>query len=139
MALPCLALPDFLIVPYLTVTSDPPLLQINCLVLGEPHNHIFPVKIAGTESVGALKKTIKVEEQLAFQHVDADALVLWKVSIPVDDSLEDTLPNLVDDESLSPVEALSEVFPAPPIRKHLHIVVKPPPVGEFQCVVLPLI
>ena len=120
-------LPDFLAVPRL---SDPPLLEINCLVLGEPRTHIFPVAIAPTKTVGALKKAIKIEKMPAFDHVPADTLILWKVSIPVDDSLGDNLRNLVDEQSLSPVEALSEVFTSSPDRKHLHIIVKPPPVGE---------
>jgi hypothetical protein len=102
------------------------------LVLGEPRAHIFPVKISPTETIGFLKDAIKEKKQPAFDHVPADTLVLWQVSIPVDDNLEDSLGNLVDDTALSPVEALSEVFPASPIRKHLHIVVKPPLAGEFQ-------
>jgi hypothetical protein len=34
-------------------------LELNCLVLGDHFSRIFPVKIANTESVGALKKAIK--------------------------------------------------------------------------------
>jgi Crinkler effector protein N-terminal domain len=70
-------LPELPPVSHLNVTSDSPLLEINCLVHGEPRSHIFPVKIAGTESVGALKKAIKDEKKPAFDHVPADTLVLW--------------------------------------------------------------
>jgi hypothetical protein len=117
-----IALPDFLIAPHLSVTSDPPLLEINCLVLGEPRGHIFPVKIARTESVGALKDAIKEKKQLAFQNVDADTLVLRKVSIPVDESLEEIVRNLDGAEPLSPVDKLSEVF-SNVYETHLHVVV----------------
>jgi len=113
-----------------TVTHPSPysegILELNCLVLGEPRNRIFPVKIAGIESVGALKKAIKDEEKHTFQHIDADALVLWKVSFLVDESLEEKLGNVVHEQSLSPVEDLSAVFPDCPIRKNLHIVVNRP-------------
>jgi Crinkler effector protein N-terminal domain len=99
-------------------------------VLGEPLTHIFPVVIATTKIVGLLKDTIKEKKHPAFDHIPADTLVLWKVSLPFDVSLEETMRNFDGGESLSPVEALSEVFPSTPARKHLHIVVKPPPVGE---------
>jgi hypothetical protein len=120
-----LALPDFLIVPYPSVTSDPPLLEINCLVRGEPRSNIFPVKIAGTESVGALKDAIKEKKQLAFQHVDADTLVLRKVSLPFDDRLEEIVRNFDGGEPLSPIDKLSEVF-SNVADSHLHIVVGRP-------------
>jgi hypothetical protein len=114
------------------VTSGPPLLRINCLVLGETHNHIFSVKIAGTESVGALKDAIKAEKQPAFDHVPADTLVLWKVSFPVDGSLDGNLRNLLDDNSLSPVHRLSKVFSNMPKEEYLHIVVKGPSIAENE-------
>lgn len=39
------------------------LLQLNCWVLGDDPNRIFPVEIAGTKTVGSLKKAIKDENQ----------------------------------------------------------------------------
>jgi hypothetical protein len=57
----------------------------------------FPVEIAGKKTVGALRKAIKVEKQPAFDYIPTDTLALWKVLIPVDDNLEDTLRNLVDE------------------------------------------
>jgi hypothetical protein len=44
-----------------------------------------------------LRKAIKVEKQPAFDYIPTDILALWKVLIPVDDNLEDTLRNLVDE------------------------------------------
>lgn len=93
------------------------------MVFGDGPKHIFPVKIAGTESVGALKKAIKIEKQHLLQHVDADNLDLWKVSLPVDESLKENLINLFHEESLSPVDGLSSVFPNMPKERYLHIVV----------------
>jgi len=108
--------------------------ELNCLVLGDDPRHVFPVKVATIESVGALREAIKDKKKNVFQHVDADALVLWKVSIPVDRNLKGEINNLElpDEESLSPVEELSEIFSGVPIRKHLHIIVRSPPNSESQ-------
>ncbi|KAI9448767.1 hypothetical protein BJY52DRAFT_303470 [Lactarius psammicola] len=119
---------------HLDTTPSPPLaspltpersleLELNCLVVGEPRSHIFQVKIARTESVGALRHAIK-NRKPAFQYVDADSLTVWKVILPFEEALEEILETLFDEASLSPVELLSEVFPEPLIRKHLHIAVK---------------
>jgi hypothetical protein len=134
-----IALPNFPVITRPGVSSEPPLiLELNCLVLGESHTHIFPVKIAGTESVGALKDAIKDKKKPAFDHVPADTLILWRVFVPDDDSLKEQLSrlDLVDESSLSPMQELSEVFSDPPIQRHLHIIVKPPPLGEFRWLVL---
>jgi len=108
-------------------------LELNCLVLGDDNpRHIFPVKIEKTALVGTLKKVIKDEQKHAFEHVDADTLVLWSVSILVDENLRESLSKLelVDKGSLQPVQELSEIFTGTPVKKHVHIVIKAPPSGE---------
>jgi hypothetical protein len=102
-------------------------LQLNCWVFGDDVSRVFPVKITNTESVGTLKKAIKEEKKPAFDHVTADSLALWKVSFPVNHSLQQNLANLdlTDETSLSSVDVLLEVFSNVPPFKHLHIVVKP--------------
>ncbi len=119
-------------------TNEPPRLELNCLMLGEDRKHIFPLSIPGTKTVGALREAIKDKKKNAFYHVDADALILWRVSIPDDDSLELKLSelNLVDESSLSPMQVLSEVSSVPLILKNVHIVVKPPPPCEFEWLAL---
>ena len=58
----------------------------------------FQSKLKGNfESAGALKKAIKEVNRHAFDHVDADTLVLWNASKHFDETLEDTLPNLSTD------------------------------------------
>ncbi|KAF8316720.1 uncharacterized protein EI90DRAFT_3171070 [Cantharellus anzutake] len=59
--------------PRVVPQLDPPILELYCLIHGDGANHIFPVQIASTESVGTLKKAIK-EEKFALQHIDADTL-----------------------------------------------------------------
>jgi hypothetical protein len=109
-------------------------LDLNCLVLGNDANHIFPIEIAERKTVGALKDAIKDKKEYAFPHVDADTLILWKVSIPVNQSLTETLSKLdfVDEGSLLPVRRLSGVFSDQPEDEHLHIVVRVPPAGEYE-------
>ncbi|KAE9386906.1 hypothetical protein BT96DRAFT_771244, partial [Gymnopus androsaceus JB14] len=111
---------------HLHIIAKPPhIAGLNCLVLGDKRNHIFPVKIAETESVGSLKEAIKEKKHAAFPHIDADALELWNVSEPVDQHLENNLEkaNFREKESLSPVDKLSKIFPNLPVEGCLHIVV----------------
>jgi hypothetical protein len=56
-------------------------------VLGESINHAFPIKIVEAESVGALKVAIKEQKKHSFEHVDADALNLWKVPPALENDL----------------------------------------------------
>jgi hypothetical protein len=51
------------------------------LVFDDDPGHVFTIKMPSTETVSILKKEIKKEKEPAFDHVPADTLVLWKVSI----------------------------------------------------------
>ena len=88
--------------------------------------------IAANKSVGSLKDAVKEKKKPAFDHVSADTLVLWKVSVPVDRNLKRNVESLtlVEGESMSwPTEELGDIFP--PERGHLHVVVQPLPLpGE---------
>jgi Crinkler effector protein N-terminal domain len=77
-----------------TVPSEPQLLELNHLVLGEDHSHVFPVTILASKTVGALKKAIKNKKKPAFDHIPADALILWSVSIPAEETLGEILSKL---------------------------------------------
>ncbi|KAJ3742410.1 hypothetical protein DFH05DRAFT_1544458 [Lentinula detonsa] len=112
--------------PEIATSPNPqPLLELNCLVLGDQRNHIFPIKIAKTKSVGSLKKAVKEKKRPLFNHVPADDLALWRVSEVVDQNLEDNLKkiNFLEKESLSPVDELYKVFSNLPVKGRLHIVV----------------
>ena len=101
-------------------------LQLNCLVFGDDITQVFPIKIANTESVGTLKDAIKDKKKPVLDHVTADSLALWKVSVPANRHLQQTLSavNLTDETSLLSVDDLFDVFSDAPRHKHLHIVVK---------------
>jgi Crinkler effector protein N-terminal domain len=54
---------------------------LNCWVLLEGVDRVFPVEIAKEKSVGALKDAIKDKKKPDFHHIPADKLTLWKVSL----------------------------------------------------------
>jgi Crinkler effector protein N-terminal domain len=64
---------------------------------------------------------IKEKKKHAFEHVDADALVLWSVSMPADETLEEEFSKLelVDERSLMPLE---KAFSGLPEEGHLQCI-----------------
>jgi hypothetical protein len=106
-------------------------ITLQCWVQGDDSDRVFPVEIEPTKTVGTLKEVIKDKKQHSFQNVDADALDLWNVSIPLDDSLDERLNNLelAGRGILRGFRKLSTVFSGKELDDYLTIVVKPPP-GE---------
>jgi hypothetical protein len=109
-------------------------LELNCIVLGDDPSHAFVIDIVDNKKVSALKKAIKDVKKSAFDHVPADHLKIFMVSLPVDDSLDDKLksfhPEDEGDRRLSnAMERLKEVFEHP-TDGHLHVIVLAPPAGE---------
>jgi hypothetical protein len=62
-------------------------LDLNCLVLGEDRNSIFNIKIPDGAKVSDLKEAIMDKKKNTFQRIDADALHIFKVSLPDEDDL----------------------------------------------------
>jgi hypothetical protein len=93
-------------------------------VLGDDHSHVFPVKIADTKTVSSLKEVIKDNNMHIFQWFNTKHLLLWRVSIPIDDALGENVNNakLTDKGSFSPVDRLSKVFSNVPEEGYLHII-----------------
>jgi Crinkler effector protein N-terminal domain len=115
-------------VPPPSLPSGPQLdhrnLELHCLLLGDDATRILFVEIANTKPVSALKEAIK-EKKLSLHHIDADALTLWKVSIPVNDGFKENVRKvqLRDEKALSPVDKLSDVFSDVPARRHVHMLI----------------
>jgi len=109
-----------------------PTLEINCLLDGDDASHVFPVKISSNECVGALRKAIKEEKKPALDHVTADSLKVWRVSIPDDAKFAEALANvkLKEEEALSPMETLSRTFSNVHEAGRLQVIVKSPRVRE---------
>jgi hypothetical protein len=109
-------------------------LALNCLVLGDDPSHLFPVEIANTKTVGALKEEIWKKKENAFKGVDADTLVLWKVSF-ADENLQQGLAKFDPanaDELRRAATRLNNVFPNQPQDQHLHMLIQRPPTREFS-------
>lgn len=103
------------------------------MVFGDDSQRIIVVDIAKSKTVSALKDLIKAKKQHAFADLDADELILCKVSIAIDKTLKAALGAISFDsgssdgpEELSPVDELSEVFLNAPVRKHIHILILTP-------------
>lgn len=104
-------------------------LKLNCIVLdGSNTNQIFSVRISDEDSnVDDLKEKIKEKKRAAFDHIPADTLKLWNVSISPKKFSEARLRELTPPlESLDSLEELSWLFPDTPQKDHLHIIVQPP-------------
>jgi hypothetical protein len=114
------------------MSFDHSIFELNCLVHGDDPRNVFPVKITSTESVGTLKDAIKAVRKPTFDHLRADALKLWKVSIAVADGFKENAKQVEvkNEEALSPVDPLSNKFTDTPARNHVHIMVIPVP-GEY--------
>jgi hypothetical protein len=138
------------------------MLKLFCWVRGNAHGQPFPLDIVDTRTVGDLKEAIKEKKKVAFKHVDADTLTLWKVSTPISASrrhcelmlamrlwqvslkynlnegsggpLErlELTDGIEGVRELSPLERLSDAFPDALKDNHVHIVVECPITGEFS-------
>ncbi|KAL4064213.1 hypothetical protein V8B97DRAFT_1988269 [Scleroderma yunnanense] len=115
-------------------STPPPVLQatlrLNCFTLGDTPDNIFPVEIASTRTVDALKEVIKNKKQYLFP---ADKLVLHRTSNEVatlDD--DDALMEALADASrrghykLGFRRTLLEIFKDVPPHNALHILVQLP-------------
>jgi hypothetical protein len=116
-------------------------LRLNCWVLGEDSHRIFTVGIDCDKNVGGLKEAIKENNKPSFNHITADSLDVWNVSIPVD---EDTNLHakvkdlgLHEKKSLWSLKTLVEIF-RDLDHDSLHVVVKAPPSSERRCLFLSL-
>jgi len=76
--------------------------------------------------------------------LDADDLILRKVNLPVDETLENNVTSLRlhTKQSLSPVATLFKFFSKQPNKELLHIIVQaqgpPAPAGELSINIAPL-
>ncbi len=108
-------------------------LELFCHVLGDPLDRVSSITIANTESVAFLKGAIKAQKR-SFLEIDADALDLYQVSIPIQD-FDAKLANAC---SLEQVEGSRKLVPTARLRNHfqspqedhIHVILQHPPKGE---------
>ncbi|KAI8049520.1 hypothetical protein BDF22DRAFT_657730 [Syncephalis plumigaleata] len=101
-----------------------------CVVDGESSFNAFSVKIASTKTVGNLKDLIKTEKSPEFNDIDANELILWRVSIPDDDDNPILLNSLSEKKILRATTKLSKVFGSELPDETIHIIVQRPPAVE---------
>ena len=101
------------------------LLSLNCFIRDdENRNQIFTVEIMKTKNVSILQDLIKEKQSPRLNHVVASELILSKVSLPVDDDLEESLKN-AEITPLKPLLPLSQVFSSVK-EDRLHIIIQAP-------------
>jgi hypothetical protein len=109
-------------------------LELNCVIFGDHHDagKVFSVEISNTKPISALKDAIKDKQQLTLRDIEANALKLWKVSVPVDDNFTENVQelDLKDKDSLSSVDRLSTCFSDNVVDGHVHIIVLASPFCE---------
>ncbi|KAG0358745.1 hypothetical protein BGX24_005918, partial [Mortierella sp. AD032] len=101
-------------------------LTLFCLISGDSTSNAFSVKIPSSDTVDDLKDTIISKKPNAFEHIDANDLVLWRVSIPDDDDLSIPLDSVSEKKKLKATTKLSKVFDAELPEDTIHIVVERP-------------
>ena len=115
------------VVSYLLVLIQQYFNTINCLVLGDPEENIFTVKIQAADNISALKDAIKREKFQTFQDIEASRITL-NTTFKQYDKIKDLteLPG----PTLKPLSIIGRVF------EHLnpeevHVIIgRPPPAAK---------
>ncbi|KAF9344265.1 hypothetical protein BGX26_004589, partial [Mortierella sp. AD094] len=106
-----------------------------CIVSGEQASNAFPIKISSTETIGEFKNAIKRGKPGTFKHIEASDLVIWRVSIPIDEDADDMtiMTNNIDFKRLlKATGSLSNAFKDGAPEGTIHIVVERPKVQTTQ-------
>ena len=118
------------------MSDSDPNLKINCWTLGDRCEHVFSVQISRNKNVDALKGAIKAKKHPSLKDIDANTLILYKVSILYSPELAEHATALeLNELKLHPLDILSEVFADGLLRKHVHVVVEIPS-GAWVYIVL---
>ncbi|KAF9992477.1 hypothetical protein BGZ80_004047 [Entomortierella chlamydospora] len=104
-------------------------LSIFCVLSGELASTAFPIEISSNKTVGVLKDTIIGKKPSAFEHIDANDLKLWRVTIPIDDDEPDEVisaSNLDTKRLLKGTGTLAKAFKDGVPEDTIHIVIERP-------------
>jgi len=109
---------------------------LNCLILGEPPENVFPVNIARSNTVDALKGVIKdSKQQSAFPDVDAHDLILYNTFLRLNGEFEQGLDSFKNrlgfEKPLQSASKLANIF-ADLSEDDLHVIVRSPLEGELS-------
>lgn len=108
-------------------------LELNCLDFNNDRKpsayQNFPIELSDECTVATLKEKIKEEIPCTLQHIPAEVLKLWSVSILGTEEFSETQLREIQQPThapLLPEEILSDIFPNTPLDQHLHIVARHP-------------
>ncbi|KAF8967581.1 hypothetical protein BGZ46_000131 [Entomortierella lignicola] len=110
-------------------------LVLFCIISGEQASNAFPIKISSTETIGEFKNAIKRGKPSAFKHIESSDLVIWRVSIPIDEDADDEtiMTNNIDSKKLlKATGSLSNAFKDGISEGIIHIIVERPKVQIAQ-------
>jgi hypothetical protein len=102
-------------------------------MLGDDPNQVFTVEIPNNKNVSDLKALIKEKKASHLNYIDASDLDLWSTSVAIDVKFKQKISKLklADEESLPPLNLLSEVFQdsSPLLKRYVHTILslKPHP------------
>jgi hypothetical protein len=101
-------------------------------------SNAFPISTSTITTVGELKDLIKAKNTIDFNDVDANKLILWRVSVAItdDDEVPILLDSLDEKKKLGSATRLSKVFPEEPPEETVHIIVQRPPQGNADVCLL---
>jgi hypothetical protein len=110
--------------------SQPDIYTVFCIVVGEEVP--FPVEIEKSKTVGQLKKLIKEERSDLFSGIPANFLNLYHVEIAGGGDMVEKVNQEMSKNptALDPMKKLVNIFGGDPKEETLHIIVKPPRMGE---------
>ena len=106
----------------LPLSSD--MLTIFCWILGAPSS--FSVSVSRGQSVYDLKEAIILKKPNAFQKIDADDLVLWRIDVLSRQKKNFEESRLHDRQPLDDADDIGVHFNGDPPKQHIHIIIKVP-------------
>jgi hypothetical protein len=112
----------------------PELYQIFCVFEDDIKDGFF-VKLEPSATVYDLKKAIVQRNPNRLKDISARGLILYQVDIPgsakaKEDVIKKRILDLDEEESLDPLQKLSQVYTTPPAEKTVHLIVQIPIQGE---------
>ena len=115
----------------ITLSSEPLIaMKINCYVRGDVPQNAFILDIDDDKTVDDLKKAVRENKRPNFD--DANSLILWNVSVPINRNLKNSVEalNLLESDALYTHEILSDIFSD--LKKNcVHILIDRPHSSEL--------
>ncbi len=105
--------------------SPPDTITLFCWILGDKNG--FFVEINRGQTINHLMKAIVKEASNRLQGIDAHQLDLYEKSIPTENKHSIKRQDLRDDELLDSADDIADHFNGGLQKKHIHVVVVPPP------------